>query len=156
LSFRFLASLGMTTNLNGMRRSILALLATTFAIVACRSAAEPPAPQQTVQLNDTAKVALGQTVRVPSASLVITFTAVTSDSRCPPNVQCVWAGSVRARLNITDTAGAAVIVELESNAAPHSVRVGRYEIRLLPEVQPAKGETGPYVISLQVSAAPTN
>ena len=39
-----------------------------------------------------ATLSVGDTVALPDAS-TLTYVGVTSDSRCPPNVQCIQAGS---------------------------------------------------------------
>ena len=132
-------------------KTMLLLAGTVAALAtACRTV-ELPSPQPVARLGDTARVTLGETLEVPDAKLRITFTGVAADSRCSPNVVCVWAGSVRVRLTVTDAAGAPAAVELESNIDPRVARVGDYNIQLLPEVQPAKDAPGPYIIALRVS-----
>jgi hypothetical protein len=106
----------------------------------------------TAQLNDTVRVALGDKVRFPQAGVVLQFDSVLADSRCARGVMCVWAGSVRARLSV-DSSNARRTVDLESNTDPRSTKIGTYEIRLLPEVEPVKGDTGRYVIWLAVTTS---
>lgn len=45
-------------------------------------------------------LALGETVLIKPESLTISFKDVTEDSRCPLNVQCIWAGRVSIQLEI--------------------------------------------------------
>lgn len=45
-------------------------------------------------------VGFGETVEIASEGITITFVEVTEDSRCPSDVQCVWAGRVTVALVI--------------------------------------------------------
>ncbi len=51
-----------------------------------------PEPGGRTALGDF-RVALGETVAVEDEGLELTFAAVFGDSRCPEDVQCVWAGN---------------------------------------------------------------
>jgi len=69
-------------------------------------------------------------------AVVVTFRRVTSDSRCPRNVRCVWAGEVVVRLTCTGEASGELPLTLPgSEAAPTAGDAGRYRITLL-EVTP--------------------
>ena len=46
-------------------------------------------------------LSVGQSARIASESMDIKFTDVTEDSRCPKNVQCIWAGQVGCAIEIT-------------------------------------------------------
>ena len=46
------------------------------------------------------KLALGERVRLPGGDL-LEFTGALEDSRCPPDVQCVWAGQARVAFTVT-------------------------------------------------------
>lgn len=61
------------------------LLAFVFTLAACATIPAPPVP-------DGGPVAIGESARV--GTLVATPNQVTEDSRCPTDVQCVWAGRV--------------------------------------------------------------
>ena len=47
-----------------------------------------------VKLGLPFRLAIGQTARLDSLDLEIIFTQVSADSRCPSDVQCIWAGQV--------------------------------------------------------------
>jgi hypothetical protein len=70
--------------------SLLAL----FALAAC--ATVPPTPAVPV-------AKFGETAR--AGILSVRPLALLEDSRCPASVQCVWAGQVRIRVEITDMMG---------------------------------------------------
>jgi hypothetical protein len=49
---------------------------------------------------------------VKTTGLTLRFVAVTEDSRCPRDLTCVWAGEVRALLEIRESSRAASRLEL--------------------------------------------
>ena len=136
-----------------MRCAIAVLVA---ALASCGTPTKAPATTQpqirTAANGDTVRLAIGESVRLGSSGPVIAFESVLSDSRCRPDVVCVWAGSVRVRLAISGGAGDRV-EELESGTNPRFVIVGAHRIELLPEVEPPPGSAGSYVIRLVLSAA---
>ncbi|MBM3906759.1 MAG: hypothetical protein FJ363_01650 [Gemmatimonadetes bacterium] len=84
-----------------MRLLILAL-----ALAACGAQGTEPALGESIELR------IGAAVTIPGDSVRVRFTDVTSDSRCPSNVQCVWAGeavtvfTIGATEQVTLTLGA--------------------------------------------------
>ena len=53
----------------------------------------PDAAPPTLVLNDTSDVAFGGTIHNQEEDLWLTFDSLGSDSRCPVDVLCVWAGN---------------------------------------------------------------
>ena len=143
-----------------MRSTMLTVMSLAL-LAACRGTSSPATEsvdQQQTQgtLDDTVAVALAEDVRVVRAGLVISFDSVLADSRCPRNVQCVWAGSARVRLTIGQDAGAAARHDLESGQEPRSARVGAYVVSLLDVEPPAEQgrEIGrAYRIRLRITSA---
>ena len=143
-----------------MRTTVLTVMVLAL-LGACRSTSSP-APeavdeQQTQgALDDTVAIRLGDGVRVVPAGLLISFDSVLSDSRCPRNVQCVWAGSARVRLTIVQDAGAGGTHELESGRDPRFVRVGAYIVTLLdvePQAEHGREIGRAYRIRLRITRA---
>ena len=52
------------------------------------------------QLNREFKIGLNQTAILPVENIWVRFTEVTVDSRCPINVQCIWAGQAKIVVTI--------------------------------------------------------
>ena len=142
-----------------MRRSLF-LLAVGLVAAGCGSRTTEPRdtpPQLLAATGDTVTLKLGESVRVDPAGLMVSFDSVLADSRCPAQAACVWAGSVRVLLTVSENAGAGTRVKLESNLEPRSAEFGLYRITLLSDVRPEKGMPGPYVIRLLVArSAPAN
>ena len=73
----------------------------------------------------------GQSVLVGQEPLKITFDAITGDSRCPPEVQCVWEGDAVAKVQAATGTQAPTVYELHTNTGyPTQVDHGAYRIRL--------------------------
>ena len=50
-------------------------------------------------------LALGRTASINSSGARITFKQVSEDSRCPVDVQCVWAGDAKIELTVSRSGG---------------------------------------------------
>ena len=122
------------------------------ALVACQPYALPTPVE--IQLSketpaDTVTLALNGSVRLAPAGTLVTFAAVVADSRCPADVTCVWAGSVRARFVAAQNAGAATSIELESNAEPRSAFIEGRELRIIA-VRPERRDDQPVQLDLEI------
>jgi hypothetical protein len=138
-----------------MTQCAIALL---FAVLpSCSQPTKSPATTQpqirTASNGDTVRLAVGESVRLGTSGTVVGFERVLSDSRCRPDVQCVWEGSVRVRLMLSEHDRSTSFVELDSSMQPRSVNVGAYRIELLREIEPPPGSAGTYVIRLVLSPA---
>ncbi len=129
-----------------------------FVIAAC-TASPPgsPANEESRQhildaskVADTVHLSLGETVRIHPADLILRFEEVVGDSRCRPDVQCVWEGSVRVRLMVALAAGGASDATLESSGRTSSTTAGGYRITLLRDITPPPGQAGRYRIALEL------
>lgn len=109
--------------------------------LACSAGAQSePAP--TLRVVPPSEVVLQERqsaeISLPGAPspLIVKFSAKSSDSRCPQNVQCVWAGEVLVLLTYSGEASGELSLKLPgTEAAPASGDAGRYRITLL-EVTP--------------------
>ena len=108
---------------------LLALLVLTLA--GCDAGPDTQTPSQLQQRGDL-RLELGETA--VSDSLTITFESVVSDSRCPADVVCVWAGEARVRLTVEGAADTLLVSDPEL-APEATVRRGDVTVRavdLLP------------------------
>ena len=153
------------------RRLALAALITLIALVGC--AGSPPTdvplpddfpPQDTpvpvgvdvnAALGDVVVLKPGSTAHYADADLNVRFIAVTEDSRCGIDVQCVWAGLARVSLEVTSGDGAPQALQLETQGGQQvSGQVGNYTITLI-EVAPQPVSTHPiqpdeYLVTIRV------
>jgi hypothetical protein len=90
--------------------------------------------QVCARLGESFNVRVGQTAYIADTRLSIRVEGVPEDSRCPRDVQCVWAGNARVALDLrdgenTDTAS------VSSTLEPHAATRWDYRIELV-SVQP--------------------
>ncbi len=77
----------------------LALLLVSCSSTVAQSESETPADQPaTVQLGQPFELAVGGAAVIAETGLQVTLRAVPEDSRCPPDVNCIWAGRVSIEL----------------------------------------------------------
>jgi formylmethanofuran:tetrahydromethanopterin formyltransferase len=79
-------------------------------------------------------VKYGETASTKSTRVKAKLVEIIEDSRCPEDVDCIWAGRVRIKMTVTTKKGAPVDIELSSDQQT-SVDVGSYRLTL--------GEVGP-------------
>lgn len=63
----------------------------------CERITNTPDSQQAV-LGDTIQLTYGQTFTLLPDNMQVRFDSVTQDSRCPLDVECVWAGMAEVKL----------------------------------------------------------
>ena len=123
------------------------LMALPFVLsAACASGnggGSPTTPS--VRVDQEFTLAPGQTGAVNDASLRVRFDEVTSDSRCPEGVQCVWEGDAAVAISVSGGSGAARRHELHTSPAderPAEAGEGDYVIRLVG-LQPGTRASAP-------------
>lgn len=94
--------------------------------------ATDPVPP-TSQASQSLKLAIGDHATLADGSR-LTYVQLINDSRCPPNVQCVWAGNAEIQIRWAPASGSNGR-EFSLNTSsmgnkPTFVDVGPYEIRL--------------------------
>ncbi len=119
-----------------------ATLVVAVMLGACRGGA-PTAP--TVPVNSAFTMQPGQAVDVAGSDLRLTFVRVTRDSRCPTNVNCIWAGNAAVEIEARRPGATETIVLNTLDGATEGV-AGSNRIRLL-SVMPVPVTTQPITAS---------
>lgn len=130
-----------------MRLVSLAVL--SLMIVACRAesttqAADALTAQSAgtrAELRQPFELKIGETATVGSTGLRVTFTAVESDSRCPIDALCVWAGDAATALKL-ERSGRSATAVLHTNERPKQVEFDGFDI-VLVTLQPANQSATP-------------
>ncbi len=95
----------------------------------------PTAAGAAMALGSEVALAAGESVTVQPAGVRFQFVGVDSDSRCPVDVQCIQAGSVRLTIRASGLPGAASGISreltLETVPARDTVTVDRFVLRLV-------------------------
>lgn len=60
----------------------------------------------------------GQRKSAANGEVILKFLSVTEDSRCPTNVNCIWAGNAKVEVLITDKHGFSKKVIMNSTVGP--------------------------------------
>ena len=133
---------------NAPSRRVAFALAALLTLTACGTTQAdtltlPAAPTVTIPMGTDVVLAPGEYVVVNPGGLRLTFTGVTSESRCPVNVliQCVQAGSARIALRITSGVGTRDVA-METTTRSDTTTVERYVVRLVG-VTPVPTTTDP-------------
>jgi hypothetical protein len=141
--------------------SLLLLLLT-----ACQAAT----PQPMTATSDTEFIlSVGQTASITDANIAITFISVSSDERCPSEIECAASGPVTIHLSIqdqdgvvsqeilqtfTDYKGLAPTMEFEGMKS--SVSVDNFQIRIIgvlpyPKDRSSSIKDSEYILTLKVT-----
>ena len=76
-------------------------------------------------------LAVGKTATLSGSDYRITFNRVTDDSRCPVDVQCVWAGDARIELTVSRNSAPGDTRAISLTSPNNEVTVGDLRIRFV-------------------------
>lgn len=108
----------------------LALATLAIALAACTTApASPAADAPRVADGASIELAPGDSAQLADASR-IQYLRLVNDSRCRPDVQCVWAGDAVIALRWMPASGATQDFELHTTLKPKSFAAGERTITL--------------------------
>jgi hypothetical protein len=82
---------------------------------------------------------LGEQKTTAIGKLKIRFVAIDSDSRCPVNARCIWAGNARVKITVSKARRSAKPFELNSTLDPNTVTYQGYDIHFV-DLNPHPGE----------------
>ncbi len=108
----------------------LAVACATLASLACGAGSEPVTPPSQRGLSSVV-VALGQTVTLPGTTIQVRFERVESDSRCPSDVTCIWAGDAALTLAMGERSPSTpFLLHTNGQAGATRATVGGYEVEV--------------------------
>ncbi len=81
------------------------------------------------QTTQQVTVIVNKQKKASRSKLTIKFVSV-EDSRCPQDVNCIWAGNAKVTIKVTNRKGVSKTFELNTNLEPRAVRFDGYEIKL--------------------------
>jgi hypothetical protein len=111
--------------------AVLAACAASTGVARCDAR---ETDQVCARLGEPFDLRVGQTAHLADTRLSIRLDAVPDDSRCPRDVQCVWAGNARAVLELRDGENADT-ASINSTVEPRGVTRWEYHVELV-SVQP--------------------
>ncbi|GAA4861537.1 hypothetical protein [Luteimonas vadosa] len=111
-------------------RNFLALLLLAMLACACSTARPDPETLRTIGEGDTFELAIGERVSLAGQG-ALSYLALVADSRCPVDVQCVWAGSAEISLHWEPVNADAQTFRLSSHGGDDSHPLGPRVLRLV-------------------------
>jgi hypothetical protein len=102
------------------KSAIILLLAIFTATTMATSGGRPQSVTVTVH----------QERSVPRAGFKIKFAEMVEDSRCPADVNCIWAGNAKVKIELRRGRGQSKTFELNSTTTPNVIEYNGYEIKL--------------------------
>jgi hypothetical protein len=125
-------------------RSICIAALILSLLVMCTACSGTDNPSS-VNLGQTATLAIGQQVSINGESLAIIFHSVLTDSRCPTGVECFWAGevSVYIDVNYRDKTERLTITESGASSNPATQEFDQYRITYHVSPYPQAGKKIP-------------
>lgn len=106
------------------------------------------------QVDHNFSLAIGQSTTLEGTGLVIKFTAVLEDSRCPVNAFCTMAGNGRVVLDILDLGGLRYSAILNTEEEPKNTTTKEYKLTLIslnpPRTEDKSIAEDDYSITLRV------
>jgi len=141
----------------------LAVLLALAITVAAACAGHPVAPDAerapaaadvAVEPGASFRLRPGETASVAGGEWRVRFVGVRGDSRCPVDVECVWAGSAEVVVETAGPEGRWIERSLHTGIEPRELRADGFTLALL-EVEPPPRSTAPidparYVAVLRV------
>ncbi len=68
------------------------------------------------QTGQAVSVCAGKQATAKQSGLKVKFIEVLEDSRCPTDVNCIWAGNAKIKIEVTNKGGGKKILELNTNS----------------------------------------
>ncbi len=98
-------------------KNLLVLLGITLAGFSCGEN-EDSLSQKSAELKEPFTIKYGQSAEIDPIEMMVTFSKVKEDSRCPSSVQCVWEGRAVVEVKITQGSGSVTDFLATQSSAP--------------------------------------
>ncbi len=116
---------------------LLVIVVLSLVLGSCTSTAY----ERYEQLGKEFSLQIGQTAVLASENMVISFKEVITDSRCPKNVTCIWAGQVSCLTEITkDNTVDKLVLTLSGQSDPATQSYKGYKIAFNVTPYPEAGK----------------
>lgn len=122
-----------------------------FAVALTSCSARDLQTAQSVDLGAEVTLAPGSSAEFKPAGVVVQFVGITTDSRCPQDVICMWAGEVKVQLSIRLARQPPTSYEILEGEHAHSGDYRVTVVRVRPEpIASAKIPPKDYRAALQL------
>ncbi len=101
---------------------------------------------------ETISVKMGDQKVTTTGKITVKFIEILEDSRCPPNVTCIWAGNAKIKISLKKGRKASKTCELNSGLDPKTVVFEGYDITFVDlRLKPGQKLPGPETLTLSIS-----
>ena len=122
--------------------AVLMLMSLTFAVGCVSASGESGGGGgQSRVLGEPVTLKPGERAVFEADRVNVRFDKVVSDSRCPKNAQCVWAGEAVIRLTVTLPDESNKAIEVKTSATDSAATVGAFHISI-SDLQPVPTTEG--------------
>ena len=83
------------------------------------------------QAQNQMQLRVGQQKSVANGKVRVRFISVTEDSRCPADVDCVWAGNAKVKVQVWVRGGETKVFELSTNTREKGGQADAYRVELV-------------------------
>ncbi|HEV7644676.1 MAG TPA: hypothetical protein VGO50_12085 [Pyrinomonadaceae bacterium] len=83
------------------------------------------------QAQDQMQLRVGQQKSMSKGKVRVKFISVTEDSRCPADVDCVWAGNAKVKIQVWVRGGETKVFELGTNGGDKAGQADAYRVELV-------------------------
>lgn len=109
----------------------IGVIAICLALLALAFACKTGDTIKTMQLGEAISLKINESAQLATNDLLVTFKAVTSDSRCPRGARCVWAGEANVVLTVKAGENSQDITVKVGAGADNKAALAPYVIRIL-------------------------
>lgn len=106
-------------------KAIFSILILTLCVAGFVSTADAQAKQK-----QEIKMLVGTKKKASRSKLTVQFVSVIEDSRCPEDVNCVWAGNAKIKISVKSADKPEEFFELNTNTGAKGATYGRYAVYL--------------------------
>jgi hypothetical protein len=122
---------GLVVKFTAVIRTDIVIVPALWPLIEILSISVVPELPQTIVLGQEFKLPVTKTAIEPNAKIAFTFDSVASDSRCPSDVVCVWAGEATVVVSITIADVSYGQYKLSTLPGSGTVIVGRYSFTFM-------------------------
>ncbi|HEU5163739.1 MAG TPA: hypothetical protein VFV54_11370 [Thermoanaerobaculia bacterium] len=121
-------------------------------VLSASCASQPPV--SSIAIGDTVTLRVGESATVEPRNVVLQFSEVISDSRCPTDVVCVWEGDAEASVRAVASDGSSSDLRLHTKSGSEPAAFAGLTVRLVSlEPKPREGtppRQADYALTLEI------
>ncbi|MBA3341996.1 MAG: hypothetical protein H0T48_09190 [Gemmatimonadaceae bacterium] len=119
-----------------MKRTVSVLGIAFIGMAGCATPSQPGSESDVaaavnVRVGDQFDLPVGTSARIGGTGIILRFRGIEEDSRCPIDVQCVWAGNAAASMTLSASGIPSRDERINTTVDPRSTLFHGHEVRLV-------------------------